>query len=215
MSSLVILAAPFGNLKIFSNVIAQGYDDYDYYGDDSSYSKYPTEDNKYECRTGPLEGFFVGSVEFCKFNNFDKEDIRKDNNRTGTQGPPGPPGPPGPQGIQGPIGPNGTQGLQGPIGPNGTQGPAGPNQLNTERFYFVLGNISETGPSSNDAAQSFVRCNAGDVIIQNGFDYIPFNASAELQGLRMLPNSPADMEATIVGSFSSIQAVALCFDNSP
>ena len=153
--------------------------------------------------TGPFEGFFVGSVEFCKFNNFDKEDIRKDNNRTGTQGPPGPPGTPGPQGIQGPI------------GPNGTQGPAGPNQLNPERFYFVLGNISETGPSSNDAAQSFVRCNAGDVIIQNGFDYIPFNASAELQGLRMLPNSPADMEATIVGSFSSIQAVVLCFDNSP
>ena len=23
--------------------------------------------NKYECRTGPFEGFFVNSVEFCKF----------------------------------------------------------------------------------------------------------------------------------------------------
>ena len=22
--------------------------------------------NKYECRTGPFEGFFVSSVEFCK-----------------------------------------------------------------------------------------------------------------------------------------------------
>ena len=25
------------------------------------------EENKYECRTGPFEGFFVSSVEFCKF----------------------------------------------------------------------------------------------------------------------------------------------------
>jgi hypothetical protein len=45
------------------------------YGD-SSYSKYPTDDNKYECRTGPLEGFFVSSVEFCKFKFDDKD--RKD-----------------------------------------------------------------------------------------------------------------------------------------
>jgi hypothetical protein len=134
-SSLVMLAIlPFLNQnKSFSNVMAQEYDKYG----DSSYSQYPTDDKKYECRTGPLEGFFVSSVEFCKFK-FDKDD-RKDN-RTGTQGPQGPAGPQGPpgatgatgaigpqgiQGIQGPIGPNGTQGIQGiqgPIGPNGTQG---------------------------------------------------------------------------------------------
>ena len=35
------------------------------------YSTYPTEINKYECQKGPFEGFFVGSVEFCKFNKFD------------------------------------------------------------------------------------------------------------------------------------------------
>ena len=58
MSSLVMLAAPFANLNIFSNVMAQGYDNY---GD--SYSKYPIDDKKYECRTGPFEGFFVSSVE--------------------------------------------------------------------------------------------------------------------------------------------------------
>ena len=52
----------------------------------------PTDDKKYECRTGPAEGFFVSSVEFCKHVKFDKDD-RKDNNRTGTQGPPGPAGP--------------------------------------------------------------------------------------------------------------------------
>ena len=48
--------------------MAQGY-----YGDSSSnyYSQYPTDDKKYECRTGPFEGFFVSSVEFCKHVKFD------------------------------------------------------------------------------------------------------------------------------------------------
>ena len=96
-----MLAAPFANLNIFSytTAIAQEYDNY---GD--SYSQYPTEDKKYECRTGPLEGFFVSSVEFCKFK-FDKDSDRKDirDNRTGTQGPPGPPGPAGATGPAGPV----------------------------------------------------------------------------------------------------------------
>ena len=101
---------------------AQGYDNYG----DSSYSTYPTEDNKYECQTGPLEGFFVGSVEFCKFKFGDKDgkDIR--DNRTGTQGPPGPRGPEGPEGPPGPRGPEGPQGIIGPVGPQGIQGPIGP-----------------------------------------------------------------------------------------
>ena len=98
-------------MPLFNNYVpmAQGYDNY---GD--SYSQYPTDDKKYECRTGPLEGFFTSSVEFCKHIKFDDKD-RKDSTKTGTQGPAGP------QGIQGPIGP---QGIQGPIGP---QGPAGAN----------------------------------------------------------------------------------------
>src|SRR5688572_28264835 len=97
-------------MPLFNNnaAMAQGYDKYG----DSYYSQYPTDDKKYECRTGPFEGFFVSSVEFCKHLKFDdKEDNRKDNrvdnrvdNRTGTQGPPGPAGPQGPQGIQGPPG---------------------------------------------------------------------------------------------------------------
>ena len=43
----------------------------------NSYSTYPTQDKKYECRTGPLEGFYTSSVEFCKNVKFDKDD-RKD-----------------------------------------------------------------------------------------------------------------------------------------
>ena len=51
--------------------------EYDKYGD-SYYSQYPTDDKKYECRTGPFEGFFVSSVEFCKHVKFDNDKDRKD-----------------------------------------------------------------------------------------------------------------------------------------
>ena len=44
---------------------------------DSYYSQYPTDDKKYECRTGPFEGFFVSSVEFCKHIKFDNKDAEK------------------------------------------------------------------------------------------------------------------------------------------
>ena len=71
----MILTAPFANLNILSNATAQGYNE-NYY-DDRKYSKYPTDDKKYECRTGPFEGFFVSSVEFCKHVKFDDKDDRK------------------------------------------------------------------------------------------------------------------------------------------
>ena len=90
LSSLVMLVLSFLNNNSFlsNEAMAQEYDKYR----DSYYSQYPTDDNKYECRTGPFEGFFVSSVEFCKYIKFDDENDndRKDNNITGTQGPAGP-----------------------------------------------------------------------------------------------------------------------------
>ena len=128
-------------MNIFSNAMAQGYDNYsdNSYGEDI-YSKYPTQLNKYECQTGPFEGFFVSSVEFCKFK-FDKDGDRKDvkDNRTGIQGPPGPAGPQGPQGIQGPIGPNGTQGPPGIV--NEELCPAG---TDLENIYVLNGTTAES-----------------------------------------------------------------------
>ena len=56
------------NVNLLSNAMAQGYD---IYRDNGYYSQYPTDDKKYECRTGPFEGFFVSSVEFCKHIKFD------------------------------------------------------------------------------------------------------------------------------------------------
>ena len=54
-SSLVMLGILpiLNNNSLLNTAMAQGYDDY--YSD--SYSKYPTDDKKYECRTGPFEGF--------------------------------------------------------------------------------------------------------------------------------------------------------------
>src|SRR5215207_691566 len=147
-SSLVMLVlVPFLNQQQQQNnflnpAMAQEYDKYG----DSSYSTYPTDDKKYECRTGPFEGFFVGSVEFCKHIKFDgKNDDRKDvrdDNRTGTQGPPGPAGPQGPQGPQG---------IQGPPGANGTQGPPGivnaelcPPDTDLENVYVLNGTTAES-----------------------------------------------------------------------
>ncbi len=76
--------------------------EYDKYGD-SYYSQIPTDDKKYECRTGPFEGFFLSSVEFCKHVKFDDRKDHSRDDRTGTQGPPGP------QGIQGIQGENGVR----------------------------------------------------------------------------------------------------------
>jgi hypothetical protein len=124
------MLGPVANMNMFSTAMAQGYDNYsdnNNYGKDM-YSEYPTDENKYECQTGPFEGFFVSSVEFCEAKKFDKKDKERDrDNRTGTQGPQGPPGPQGPQGPQGIPGVNGTQGPQGIPGVNGTQGPPGVN----------------------------------------------------------------------------------------
>src|SRR5215204_3129539 len=97
MSSLVMLAIlPFLN-NSNNAAMAQRYNSYG----DSYYSQYPTDDRKYECRTGPFEGFFVSSVEFCKHIKFDDKDHRKDirDGRTGTQGLTGPQGNSGPNQI--------------------------------------------------------------------------------------------------------------------
>ncbi|HET9807264.1 MAG TPA: VCBS repeat-containing protein [Nitrososphaeraceae archaeon] len=120
-SLFMIITATFANLNILPNpAMAQGYDNYD----DNKYSQYPTKENKYECRTGPFEGFFVSSVEFCKHVKFDDRKDHKDrdrDNKTGTQGPPGPQGPPGIPGLQGAPGTNGTNGINGTNGVNGTE----------------------------------------------------------------------------------------------
>jgi len=152
--------------------MAQGYDDNNYYyGDNSnSYSQYPTDDKKYECKTGPFKGFFVSSVEFCKHVKFDDRKDHTRDNRTGTQGSPGPPGPAGPQGERGF---NGTQ---------GERGPSGITQLiNDSNIYkrqdFASGNSTTTDPAT---LQAFAKCDPGDFVLTGGFDTIGFSLGGKI-----------------------------------
>jgi len=161
----------------------------------SSYSKYPTDDKKYECRTGPFEGFFVSSVEFCKFNKFDdknRKDIR--DNRTGTQGPPGPQGP---QGIQGPIGPNGTQGPPGIV--NAELCPAG---TDLENVYVLNGTTAEScdlepqEPNATLAVNKTVTCTPNDTFPQSAAacEAILNSAPPSLFNITVTGNNPTPSE---------------------
>src|SRR5215203_277808 len=140
------------------------------YGDSNSYSKYPTDDKKYECRTGPFEGFFVSSVEFCKHVKFDDRRDHSRDNKAGPQGPPGPKGDTGATGATGPQGIQGIQGIQGPIGPNGTQGPSGITQLNDTNTYLKFGVLTEQDLAGGGTRSSqVVSCDPGDSVISGGF----------------------------------------------
>ena len=162
VSSLVMLSVmPFLNNN---SAMAQEYDKYG----NSYYSQIPTDEKKYECQTGPFEGFFVSSVEFCKHVKFDKDNHRN-NNQTGTQGPPGPQGPTGATGATGATGPAGPQGIQGPIGPNGIQGPPGITQLNATNIYI---NTSEAIILEDDlfsVTLAQINCDPGDTSISGGY----------------------------------------------
>ncbi len=223
-SSLVLLGVlPFFNQNnSFSNTVAMAQE-YDKYGD-SSYSQYPTDDKKYECRTGPFEGFFVSSVEFCKNVKFDdnKRDHR-DNNQTGTQGPPGPQGPPGINGANGAQGPPGTTGPAGPpgatgsTGATGTQGPPGPSTINPTNVYTVVGNT--TTSTGFGLFSSIALCDAGDTAQSGSF---VTNGTALIRSDKPLAtengwNATAQRLIPVQGPSEpgSVTADVQCFDNSP
>jgi hypothetical protein len=173
-------------------------------------------ENKYQCRTGPFEGFFVSSVEFCKHVKFDdnkRKDIR--DNRTGTQGPPGPTGATGPQGPAGP------QGIPGPIGPNGTQGPPGITQLINGTNVYLVTNSSDNAEGEN-SIEAVAQCEPGDFVINGGYivsgaDNILTETLFNTQiidppggGWRVLQfTGDADPNSVI------LTVHAYCFDNTP
>jgi hypothetical protein len=193
MGSLVIMMAATPAVNIFSKAMAQGY------GDRSSYSTYPTENKKYECRTGPFEGFFVSSVEFCKHVKFDDSDDRKvvRDNRTGTQGPPGPAGP---------------QGETGTTGPQGIQGPPGITQINETNYYSVEGNTS-TIPPNDFVATSTAECDMGDVAISGEYGIF---GTPVVQAFASLGTPPDSWQTIISGVPNEIvQTTVNCFDNPP
>jgi hypothetical protein len=209
-SSLMMLAVmPLLNNNNFSNIaMAQGYDAN--YGD-SYYSQYPTDDKKYECRTGPFEGFFVSSVEFCKHVKFDdrKDHNRDNNNQTGTQGP---------LGQQGPSGEQGIQGIQGPTGP------AGINEINQSNLYKVEGNTVSINGTEKQASSS-AQCDEGDTAIGGNyavtsFAGVPPEASfiAVQQGIvgdNLSAYETSMINIGMLGGQFDFFVEAVCFDNPP
>jgi hypothetical protein len=216
-SSLVMLSA----MPLLNNnnaAMAQGYYD-------DSYSKYPTDDKKYECQTGPFEGFFVSSVEFCKHVKFDdkRKDIR--DNRTGTQGPPGPTGATGPQGpqgiqgiqgIQGERGFNGTQGEQGIQGIQGIQGPSGITFINNTNLYEVRG-FTVTATSNITETSSFALCDDGDIVIEGGYRSLNTADSNVIVDGPSTANGDFDRSyiVSMLGGGKQFFAFAFCYDNPP
>ena len=204
-SSLVMLSA----IPIFNNnaAMAQGYNT------DSYYSEYPTDDKKYECRTGPFEGFFVSSVEFCKHVKFDKDD-RKDN-RTGTQGPPGP------------AGPQGIQGQPGSTGATGATGPSGITTLNDTNLYTnsSFGIVLNGGQNT-----TFATCDEGDALIHGGYtvlardpvnikinvlDALPFEFyNVDFNDAFGVTIAVSNATATVPDG-ATFLVTAECFDNPP
>jgi hypothetical protein len=226
-SSLVMLVImPLLNQN--NTAMAQGY------YDDSYYSQYPTDDKKYECRTGPFEGFFVSSVEFCKHVKFvDKDDRDRKANRTGTQGPPGPAGPPGINGTQGPAGPQGIQGIQGLIGPNGTQGEQGPQGiqgiqgpsgitvLNASNVYRNSSSII-TIPANTVVIGVDADCDTGDTAINGFYSYTGTISATTMiiaagAGPMLSGNVPTEWFANVgfPSEGARFSATVFCFDNPP
>ena len=223
------------NNNFLSNTaMAQEYDAG--YGD-SYYSQYPTGDKKYECRTGPFEGFFVSSVEFCKHVKFD--DNKRDH-RDGKLGPQGPQGPQGPAGINGtngatgPQGPQGIQGIQGPIGPNGTQGeqgiqgiqgiqgPSGITVLNASNVYRNSSSIII--PANTGQISVNVLCDPGDTAINGLYSYVgffgPLTTIVSAGALPVIASQgevPTGWFATVVSPAENagLRADVFCFDNPP
>jgi hypothetical protein len=207
-STLVMLSV----MPLLNNnsAMAQGYYD-------DSYSTYPTDDKKYECRTGPFEGFFVSSVEFCKHVKFDDKKDR--NNEVGPPGPQGPAGPAGQQGIQG------IQGIQGPIGPNGTQGPPGPQGqpgitqlINGTNVYLVTRSVD----SFASPLEVTAPCEAGDFVINGGYLFsgsVGPNTIVGQNGPIISP--PGEGWSTSIFFLptvtipATLTVNAFCFDNSP
>jgi hypothetical protein len=207
ITSLVILAiVPFLNNN---GAMAQGYND----GYNNYYSQYPTGDIKYECRTGPFEGFFVSSVEFCKHVKFDDKKDR--------DGKVGPQGPPGPQGLPGANGTTGATGPQGLPGTPGLQGPPGITNVNASNYYSVIGNVSPI--DSSNTANSTVSCLPGDVAISGEYNITSLAAnlppgSYDLRYFGSLgPDPPTNWSTQLFGDggFISVRTTVNCYDNPP
>ena len=226
----MLVLVPFLNNNSFlsNSAMAQEYDKYG----DSSYSQYPTDDKKYECRTGPFEGFFVSSVEFCKHVKFD------DKKRDGKVGPQGPPGPSGATGATGPAGatgatgatgpegPQGIQGIQGLTGATGATGPPGITTLNSTNLYPT--NLTFAIVPNGQTNGTLATCDDGDAVLNGVYQVLTsesvnskinviFEGAFRSSSLSDVADAYGIFIAysNATGTAALLFATAECFDNPP
>ena len=197
-SSLVMLSV----MPLFNNnaAFAQGYETYG----DSGYSQYPTDDKKYECRTGPFEGFFVSSVEFCKHFKFNDKKDR--DTKVGPQGPPGINGTTGATGATGPQGPSGPQGIPGLTGATGATGPAGITTLNSTNLYT---NTSVNFVLNGGINSTFAVCDLGDALLNGGYAVI--TSESVNSNINVLLDAPVRSSTS---AFNDVYAVTIAYSNA-
>jgi hypothetical protein len=199
LSSLVMLAiVPFLN-----NTVAMAQE----YYDDDSYSTYPTDDKKYECRTGPFEGFFVSSVEFCKHVKFDDKKDR--DTKVGPQGPPGLNGTTGATGATGPQGIQGIQGIQGLTGATGATGATGPSGITTLNDTNLYTNSSFNFVLNGGINSTFATCDEGDALLNGGYAVLtsePVNSK-----INVLLDAPVRSSTS---AFNDAYAITIAYSNA-
>ena len=179
-SALVMLSAiPLLNNNIVA--MAQGYND------DSYYSEYPTDDKKHECRTGPFEGFFVSSVEFCKLK------IR--------EGPAGPPGPTGATGATGAAGPN-------QINQSLIYRVQGPDNTTNNLPLGTADSIANCDMGDVAIGGKFNLFSAGRATIGD-LRLLAAGISENLTSYESF------IQTGLVGSGQTIRSTVVCFDNPP
>jgi hypothetical protein len=203
MVSLIVLstvatAIPMSNMNLFSDVIAQGYDEDDSKSynnnknyDDNRISLHPTKVNKYECQKGPFEGFFVSSVEFCK----DVPIIN--NNEIGTQQPPSQSGP---------------QIIQVSTGVQKNTILSSPNQVNEPNLYFRDGNLATTNTTSHITSVAF--CNPGDEVVE-GFHQLTNKQGNPILGfINQITGEKNAYSTALISTNVTLQSTAFCFNNN-
>ena len=196
--SLVMLLS-FGNISLFSNTVAmaQGneYDGKSYNNnknyDDMKVSLYPTKVNKYECQTGPFEGFFVSSVEFCKdvpivnLNGIDAQLL---------------PSPSDPQIIQV------FSGAQ----ENTVQ--SSTDQVNEPNLYFRDGNPATTNTTSQIMSVAF--CDPRDKVIQGFYQLTNKQENPILGFINQITGEKNAYSTALISSNVTLQSTAFCFNNN-
>ena len=183
MASLIMLsasAASIDNMTLFSNTaMAQEYD--------SKISYYPTNVNKYECKTGAFEGFFINTLEFCKANFYGN----------GKQDPP--------------TVSAGSQAIQGISEAIGATDQSGSKQINSSSLYYRNGNLATTNTTSQIVSVAF--CDPGDIVLEGSYQLSNRQDNPILGFINSIIGDKNAYTTALISTDVTLKSTALCSNN--